>query len=164
MCFTRNLVNHNLRLRDFQTAAKALGQAKDDLEAALQARTNFIASWKTFLTDAVQTWQEYASLFQAQETDHQERIQAAREAFTVAKVEVDETKAIVGEVIEIKDEEEDLPGRPSATTSTKITESMQFLTASLQQFQAQAEEIHLEVQTSHKRQRTVPPERHDAPM
>ena len=65
--------------KDWQTAAKALGEAKDALEAALQARTNLIASWNTFLTDAVRTWKEYETLFQTQEAEHQERIQAAKD-------------------------------------------------------------------------------------
>lgn len=150
--------------QDLESAAKALGYAKDELEAALQARTNLVASWKTFLTDAVATWKEYASLFQTQEKEHQERIQAAQEAFATAKTEVDETKAIVGAVIEIKDEEDELDCPPNNVTSEKITESMQFLTQSLQQFQEKAEEIHIEAQTSLKRPRLAPPERMDAAM
>lgn len=150
--------------QDLESAAKALGHAKDELEAALQARTNLVASWKTFLTDAVSTWKEYASLFQTQEAEHQERIKAAQEAFALAKTEVDETKAVVGTVIEIKDEEDE-PNCPSNhVTSEKITESMQFLTASLQQFQEKAEEIHVEAQASLKRPRLAPPERMDATM
>lgn len=150
--------------QDLETAAKALGHAKDELEAALQARINLVASWKNFLTDAVNTWKEYASLFQAQEAEHQERIQAAQEAFVLAKTEVDETKDVVGNVIEIKDEEDEPSCPTNHATSEKITESMQFLTASLQQFQEKAEEIHVEAQSSLKRPRTVPPESMDATM
>ena len=51
--------------KDLQVAARELGQAKDELEAAIQARVNLVASWKNFLTDAVKTWQEYAQLFQS---------------------------------------------------------------------------------------------------
>lgn len=128
--------------KDLQTAAKALGEAKDTLEAALQARTNLISSWNTFLTDAVRTWQEYGHLFQSQETEHQERIQAAREVFTLAKQQVDEAKSAVGEAIEVNDvdDEEDLAAPSNAATSEKITESMQFLTASLHQFQHSKEQ------------------------
>ena len=152
--------------KDLQTAAKALGEAKDTLEAALQARTNLISSWNTFLTDAVRTWQEYGHLFQSQETEHQERIQAAREVFTLAKQQVDEAKSALGEAIEVNDvdDEEDLAGPSNVATSEKITESMQFLTASLHQFQQRAEEIHVEVQSSLKRPRLTSPESMDANM
>ena len=68
------------------------------------------------------------------------------------------------EVVEVNDDEEDLTGTSNAATPEKITESMQFLTASLHQFQQKAEEIHTEVQSSLKRPRTVPPEAHDAQM
>ena len=152
--------------KDLQTAAKALGEAKDTLEAALQARTNLISSWNTFLTDAVRTWQEYGHLFQSQETEHQERIQAAREVFTLAKQQVDEAKSALGEAIEVNDVDdgEDLAGPSNVATSEKITESMQFLTASLHQFQQRAEEIHVEVQSSLKRPRLTSPESMDANM
>ena len=150
--------------KDLQTAAKALGEAKDALEAALQARTNLIASWNTFLTDAVRTWKEYGTLFQTQEAEHQERIQMAKDMFTTAKLQVDEAKTAVGEVIKVNDEEEDLAGPSNAATSEKISESMKFLTTSLQQFQQKAEEIHTEVQSSLKRPRIVPPESHDSQM
>ena len=150
--------------KDLQTAAKALGEAKDALEAALQARTNLIASWNTFITDAVRTWKEYAILFQTQEAEHQERIQTAREVFIAAKENVDDAKTAVGEVIEVNDDEEDLAGPSNAATSEKITESMRFMTASLAQFQQKAEEIQSEVQSSLKRPRLTPPESLDANM
>ena len=125
--------------KDLQVAAKELGQAKDELEAAIQARVNVVASWKNFLTDAVETWQEYAALFQSQEKDHQDRISAAKEIFTPAKVNVDEANEIAGDVIEIKDEEEDFQGPANLVTSDKIKESTQLLTNSLEQFRAQGD-------------------------
>ena len=152
--------------KDLQMAAKDLGQAKDELEAALQARVNLVSSWKHFLTDAVKTWQEYAQLFQSQENDHQARIVAAKANFAAARTNVDEAKAVVGEVIEINDKEDDdeFNGPANAATSDKIMESMQFLTTSLEQFRAQAEEIHVEAQSSLKRPRLSGPEITAVPM
>ena len=51
--------------------------------------------------------------------------------------QVDEAKSALGEAIEVNDvdDEEDLAGPSNVATSEKITESMQFLTASLHQFQ-----------------------------
>ena len=65
----------------------------------------------------------------------------------MAKVNVDEAKAIVGDVVEIKDEEEDFQGPANLLTSDKIMESKQFLTSSLEQFRVQAEEIHMQAQS-----------------
>lgn len=80
--------------------------------------------------------------------------------------QVDEAKSALGEAIEVNDvdDEEDLAGPSNVATSEKITESMQFLTASLHQFQQRAEEIHVEVQSSLKRPRLTSPESMDANM
>ena len=152
--------------KDLQVAARELGQAKDELEAAIQARVNLVASWKNFLTDAVKTWQEYAQLFQSQEKDHQDRITSAKEIFVMAKTNVDEAKTVMGDVVEIndKDEEEDFQGPSTLATSDKIMESMQFLTTSLEQFRAQAEEIHVEAQSALKRPRIEGPEVQEVQM
>ena len=152
--------------KDLQVAARELGQAKDELEAAIQARVNLVASWKNFLTDAVKTWQEYAQLFQSQEKDHQDRITSAKEIFVMAKTNVDEAKTVMGDVVEIndKDEEEDFQGPSNQATPDKIMESMQFLTTSLEQFRAQAEEIHVEAQSALKRPRIEGPEVQEVQM
>ena len=49
--------------KDLHSAVRNLGVARSELEEALQARSNLIASWKTFLTDSIKTWQEYTALF-----------------------------------------------------------------------------------------------------
>ena len=89
-----------------------LGFARKDVEEALQARFNLISSWKSFLSGAVQTWQEYTALFQQQEQDLQERIQQAHIAFAAAKAQAEQSQVEAGKItpIEIKDDEEELEG------------------------------------------------------
>ena len=126
---------------------------------ALQARFNLISSWKSFLSGAVQTWQEYTALFQQQERDLQERIQQAHIAFAAAKAQAEQSQVEAGKItpIEIKDDEEELEGQTQADLSSgKIHEGLQNLTASLQQLQQQAEAIETE-QKATKRPRTEGP-------
>jgi seryl-tRNA synthetase len=126
-----------------------------------------ISSWKTFLTDAVKTWQEYATLFQNQERELQERIQQAQSAFAQAKQQAEQSQEEAGKIsaIEIKDDDEEIEGDSSQAemTSGKIHEGMMSLTASLQQLQAQAVAIEIEEKAA-KRPRTSSPVATDARM
>ena len=96
--------------KDLHTAVRLQGRARQDLEDALQARFNLIASWKTFLSDAIRTWQEYATLFQQQEKDAKDKSQVAQEHFNQANVQLEQSQLAAGKVktIEIPDDAEDL--------------------------------------------------------
>jgi hypothetical protein len=138
-----------------------LGFARKDVEEALQARFNLISSWKSFLSGAVQTWQEYTVLFQNQERELQERIHQAHLAFAQAKQQAEQSQAEAGKItaIEIKDDEEELDGdQPQIDLSSgKINEGLKNLTASLQQLQPQAAAIEIEEKAA-KRPRTSAPQ------
>ena len=153
--------------KDLHSAVWNLGFARKDVEEAMQARCNMISSWKTFLTDAVKTWQEYATLFQNQERELQERIQQAQSAFAQAKQQAEQSQEEAGKIsaIEIKDDDEEIEGDSSQAelTSGKIHEGMMSLTASLQQLQAQAVAIEIEEKAA-KRPRTSSPVATDARM
>jgi hypothetical protein len=153
--------------KDLHSAVRNLGFARKDVGEAMQARCNMISSWKTFLTDAVKTWQEYATLFQNQERELQERIQQAQSAFAQAKQQAEQSQEEAGKIsaIEIKDDDEEIEGDSSQAemTSGKIHEGMMSLTASLQQLQAQAVAIEIEEKAA-KRPRTSSPVATDARM
>ena len=146
--------------KELHSAVRTLGYARKDVEEALQARYNLIASWKHFLADAVQQWQGYTSLFQQQERDLQERIQQAHANFMTAKVQAEQSQQEAGKItpIEIKDDEEELTGEQANvdTSSGKIQEGLVNLTASLQQLQAQAESIEIEEKAAKRPRTTVP--------
>jgi len=60
------------------SAAKELGDAKEALLEAENARAQLLSQWKTFLQQSVVKWQEFTSQFQASEVAHQAAIQHAR--------------------------------------------------------------------------------------
>ena len=143
--------------KDLHSAVKQLGIARAEVEEAIQARINLIASWKNFLTEAVKTWQDYTVLFQTQERGLQARIQEAQESFAQAKIQAAESQAVAGKLtIEIKDEDEDLEEGQASTdlSAGKIKEGLSTLSASLQQMKEQADAIVVE-ENKAKRQRTA---------
>lgn len=131
--------------KDLHSAVKHLGQARSSLEEALQARSNMISSWKSFLTEAVKTWEDYGALYQKQEKELLDNIQQAHTTFEQAKNQAAESQAHAGKmpVIEIKEEDVDyMEGQASANQSSgKIYAGLQNLTASLQQLREQAQAI-----------------------
>ena len=143
--------------KDLHSAVKQLGIARAEVEEAIQARINLIASWKNFLTEAVKTWQDYTVLFQTQERGLQARIQEAQENFAQAKIQAAESQAVAGKLtIEIKDEDDDLVDGQETTdlSAGKINEGLATLSASLQQMKEQADAIVVE-ENAAKRQRTA---------
>eukprot|EP00435_Cladocopium_sp_Y103_P057461 s146_g19.t1 len=154
--------------KNFHSAVRIQGLARAELEEALQARANLISSWRTFIAEAVKTWQDHTSLFQAQEVELQDRIQQAQKRFAEAKTQVEETKEEAGKVTAIEvhdtDDEELLQEKTSATSSTvKITDSLKYLTSSLQQLHEQAMTIDSEEKAT-KRPRTSSPRIDDLDM
>lgn len=146
--------------KDLHTAVRLQGRARQDLEDALQARFNLIASWKTFLTDAIRTWQEYATLFQQQEKDVQDKIQEAQDQFNQANVQLEQSQTAAGKVktIVIKDEDEEIAeGQASiSSASDKIHDSFKTLSTSLLQLQAQTEQIETAMQAAKRPRLSIP--------
>ena len=153
--------------KDLHTAVRLQGRARQDLEDALQARFNLIATWKTFLSDAIHTWQEYATLFQQQEQDVQDKIKAAQDQFNQANIQLEQSQMAAGKVstIEIKDEEDEFTeGQANIlNASDKIHDSFKTLSTSLQQLQTQTEQIETEMKAA-KRPRLATPSTADQVM
>ena len=144
--------------KNLHSAVHNLGNARTDLEEALQARYNLIASWKNFLTEGVKIWQDHTALFQMQEKDLQERIQQAQENFNLAKAQAAASQEAAGKIqtIEIKDEDEEEMAEGTATadqSSTKISSGLENLSQSLQQLKEQAATIEIQEKAA-KRPRT----------
>ena len=142
--------------RDLQTAAKQLGQARKAYENAILARSQLHSNWRQFLSDAIRLWQDYSTQFQSQEQKLQEQVAATKEAFLLAKEVSAKAHDAAGEVQEISDED---PGDGPSATSTaasKITETMDGLSTSLQNLQQQAAAIDAEEKAHQaKRPRTT---------
>ena len=135
-------------IKDLETAAKALGEARTVYEEALLARSQHINTWKVFLAEAVKNWSDYGKLFEQHEEALQARIAMAKEQFQDAKDCMEASNISVGKVVvqELSDEE-DLPGDAGAS-AMQITESIQSLSTSLQQLSKATEAIQIEEQAA----------------
>ena len=134
----------------------------------MQARLNLVASWKTFLTSAISTWQEYATLFEQQQREVQEQIRLAQENFVSANAQMEQSQLAAGKIktIEVKDDEEEmvLGQASSESASAQITNSFKSLSTSLQTLQAQTEAIQTDVMKNAKRPRLEEVEEPDQKM
>eukprot|EP00435_Cladocopium_sp_Y103_P051572 s299_g16.t1 len=147
--------------KDLQSAAKQLGDARTELEEALQARAQHIGTWKTFLGEAVKNWWSYANSFDQHERNLLARIAQAKEQFQEAKECLEESKIAAGtlteqeKIQEISDD--DVPPGDSDLSANQIQEGIQTLTTSLQQLQKDADSIEVEQFASNKRPRVDTP-------
>lgn len=144
--------------KDLHAAVTALDRSREDYDKAVMARTQHHATWKKFLSDAVQLWQSYADQFVDQEKKLQEQVTLARENFIFAKTELENAKLDAGEVLTTADD--DLADRESDThagssAASKLTETMQGLATSLSTLHKEAENLVEEDQHVAKRPRTA---------
>ena len=121
--------------KKMHSAVNELTAAKDAMEAAVQARSNLLMNWRTFLTASLDRWQEYTEHFQKQEKACQDQITQAKEDLTRAKA--DFLKRVPGEAQEISDDEPEIKEQSEASTS--ILSGMQNMQTSLMELSAQAE-------------------------
>ena len=144
--------------KQLHSAVTAHGKAKKELQAAQMARYNLHASWRTFLTNAVNLWQGYSTQFQEQDHKMLERVNTATTALQEAKANLANTKTLAG--VEQKEEmhpaseddmdkDKDIAGQ----TSQRIQEGIQNLHHSLKQLQSSADQMVEEEQKALKRPR-----------
>ena len=98
-------------IKNLSSAVKALGDAKQDLLEAENARAQLLSQWKSFLQQSVVKWREFTANFQASESAHQQGVQAAKlevrraqRAFDLASKREQPGKE---DTVDISDEEED---------------------------------------------------------
>ena len=135
-----------------------LTKAEKAMDAAINSRTNLLASWRSFITASLNTWKEYTSQFQQQELKCQEEIQAAKEALAKARERAQEGFGSKGIKIEIDEtvivsDEEDSKQQAAKASTERILGGLQNMTTSLQELSAMAEQEHIEAQRSAKRPR-----------
>ena len=135
-----------------------LTKAERAMDAAINSRTNLLASWRSFITASPNTWKEYTSQFQQQELKCQEEIQAAKEALNKARERAQEgfsSKVIKLELEEtvIVSDDEEAKNQAAKASTDRILGGLQNMTTSLQELSVMAEQEHLEAQRSAKRPR-----------
>jgi len=138
--------------KELSVAVKILGQAKEDLLEAENAKAQLLSQWKTFLQQSVVKWREFSAQFQASESAHQNSIQAARLNVRKAQRRFDQAskreQAEPGDAIQVSDEEEDMdlqddPGDGSSDQhdqgAQRIHDGMNMIVKSLVELSASAD-------------------------
>ena len=140
------------------SAVKSLGDAKEALLEAENARAQLVSQCKTFLQQSVVKWQEFTAQFQTSEVAHQERIQNARLNVRRAQRRFDHASKIVKvgeEAVEISDEEsenEEVKDEemPADETACKIHEGMNSIVSSLKELSESADQLEQRVKRPRK--------------
>ena len=144
-----------LKIKGMHDAVEVLGDAHTALEHACHERAQNLATWRQFLHQSVQRWQEYTERFQQQEKVNLSAISQAREELRQAQkvfkemqdkgliaIDAEEDSVMEAEVV-MKEE-----------SSAKIRNGLQHMTKSLQELAQQAEQEHVEeLEHLKKRQR-----------
>ena len=128
--------------KELHSAIKDLGQARQSLDTAVNARSALMARWRSFLNASLKQWKDYTEMFQSQEKACQEQIAAAREA--VAKAKEDFAAKQTEDTQEISDGENDMVEGASKEASSRILGGMQHMTSGLQQLSEEAEKVQME--------------------
>ena len=135
-----------MKIKGMHEAVEVLGEAHAALEHACHERAQNLATWRQFLHQSVQRWQEYTERFQQQERVNLGAICQAREELKNAQKDF---KELQDRGIIAIDTEED-PAMDSETvkeeSSMKIRTGLQHLTKSLQELAQQADQEHVEEQ------------------
>jgi len=138
--------------KELSVAVKILGQAKEDLLEAENAKAQLLSQWKTFLQQSVVKWREFSAQFQASESAHQNSIQTAKLNVKRAQRRFDQAskreQAQPGDAIQVSDEEEDVdlqedPGDGSLDQqdqgAQRIHDGMNMIVKSLVELSASAD-------------------------
>ena len=133
------------------SAVKALGDAKQDLLEAENARAQLLSQWKSFLQQSVVKWREFTANFQASESAHQQGVQAAKlevrraqRAFDLASKREQPGKE---DTVDISDEEEDTEvieeamEDPHNESVQRIHQGMTSIVTSLEELSSSADQL-----------------------
>ena len=147
-------------MKGLHTALRTLGQAKDELLEAENARAQLLSQWKNFLQQSVVKWREFTANFQASDTAHQESVHTARlnlkhaqRSFDLA-TKKEQSGSGKAQVISDDEEAEDLTEEMSVDareeSAQKIHEGMSSIVTSLEELSSSADQLEQRV----KRPRT----------
>ena len=150
-------------MKGLHSALRTLGQAKDDLLEAENARAQLLSQWKNFLQQSVVKWKEFTANFQASDTAHQASVQEARLAVKRAQRSFDnankreQSGAGSAQIISDDEEENDMSEEMNVEmdsreeSAQKIHEGMSSIVASLEELSSSADQLEQRV----KRPRTA---------
>lgn len=133
-------------MQDLHSAVRSLGDAKDALLEAENARVQLLTQWKNFLQQSVVKWREFTMNFQASDSAHQTNVQAARAAVRKAQraFNIASKREHIGknEPWPISDEEEETMEDSADTkeeSAQKIHDGMTSIMTSLEELSTSAD-------------------------
>ena len=134
-------------MKGLHLAVRALGDAKDALLEAENARVQLLSQWKHFLQQSVVKWKEFTMNFQASDSAHHASVQAARLAVRKAQRTFDlaSKREHVGKnkPWPISDEEEeateDMTVDTKEESAQKIHDGMSSIVTSLEELSSSAD-------------------------
>lgn len=130
--------------KDLHAQVTRLGQAKKQLQLAIEARGRLHGSWQTYIADAIQRWEKNAEDFQSEETKIEsdltkarDNLLAAKESLEAAKLQATKFNLAVAQEEEGEDDAEMLA---SSLAGKRIHQNMTSLVTTLQEMHNQATE------------------------
>jgi len=138
-------------IKNLSSAVRSLGEAKQELLEAENARAQLLSQWKIFLQQSVVKWREFAANFHASERAHQQGVQAARLSVKRAQRVFDlaSKKEQAGQegTVTISDEEgdndaaDDAMEDPHDESVQRIHQGMDSLVSSLEELSTSADQL-----------------------
>jgi len=136
-------------IKNLSSAVRALGDAKQDLLEAENARAQMLTQWKQFIQQSLAKWREYTASFQASENAHQQGVQAARLVVRRAQKAFDAAskreQAGKDGALTISDSEteiaDDVMEDPHGDGVQRVQDGMNSIVASLEELSSSADQL-----------------------
>ena len=138
-------------IKNLSSAVRSLGEAKQELLEAENARAQLLSQWKIFLQQSVVKWRVFAANFHASESAHQQGVQTARLAVKKAQRVFDlaSKKEQAGQegTVTISDEEgdndvaDDTMEDPHDESVQRIHQGMDSLVSRLEELSTSADQL-----------------------
>ena len=136
-------------IKNLSSAVRALGDAKQDLLEAENARAQMLTQWKHFIQQSLAKWREYTASFQASENAHQQGVQAARLVVRRAQKAFDAAskreQAGKDGALTISDSEteiaDDVMEDPHGDGVQRVQDGMNSIVASLEELSSSADQL-----------------------
>ena len=136
-------------IKNLSSAVRALGDAKQDLLEAENARAQMLTQWKQFIQQSLAKWREYTASFQASESAHQQGVQAARLVVRRAQKAFDAAskreQAGKDGALTISDSEtetaDDVMEDPHGDGVQRVQDGMNSIVASLEELSSSADQL-----------------------
>ena len=138
-------------IKTLSQAVRVLGDAKQDLLEAENARAQLLSQWRLFLQQSVVKWRKFSASFHASESAHQQGVMAAKQAVKPAQktLDIGSKKEQSGKegTVTISDDEadkdalDDVMEGPHNESVQRIHQGMDSIVTSLEELSTSADQL-----------------------